>query len=260
MVMIGTVRSIGVLQASAPGPFSSTVEVQELRVIVDLPFRNSVRAQRVRIRHPRVLPSTNPVINGFGPVIIRRGWTYLFFLKRTKRGLELTVVEDHKLVDFSRRRVRAIARWLRRPAPLDVLLRLFRERLRTCKAVCDHAIWMTDTSQAYKRRYVSGRNKRRHIRMLIRITRRTTHDNTLNAAYSVLGRYDVRSVLPRIIRVLSRKRAQRPSILSNRLSWLQGFKRSVQISALQQILARAQNKGVIRAANWKLHYLRSRKP
>jgi len=85
-----------------------------------------------------------------------------------------------------------------------------------------------------------------------------TDGNTLLAAYTVLGGLDVRSVLPRIINELTRKTSQ--VSLSNRIAWLQGYKRSVQIGALKQIAAGAQNSGVHAEAQRRLRYLRTRKP
>jgi len=261
MVMIGTVESIGVLQARAPGPFRSTVEIQALRVRVDVPLRNSQRGQLVVVRHPRVLPSSGLMINGFAPVILRKNRTYLFFLtSKKKRGLELGVVEDHKLVEFSRRRVRTRARQLRHLKPMNLLLDLLRDRLTNCTTKCGPTIWTTNQSAAYKQRWVTASGKRRHIRSLIRITRRSADSNTLLAAYTVLGGFDERSVIPRIVRILTAKNAARPHVLSNRVGWLQGFKPAVQIATLQQVVANAQNKGVIAAARFKLRHLRRRKP
>ncbi len=259
VVMIGTVESIGVITPSTSGPFSSTVEIQELRVRVDLALRNSRGGQLLRVRHPRVLPSTKPVINGFGPTVIRRGWTYLFFLARDKQGhLKLAVVEDHTLVDFDRTLLRAAIPRLRKLPAFDRLLTLLRKRINTCTAACGRTIWLTNASRAFKRRYVSGPAKRHYIRDLEAITKRSRNDNTLNAAYTVLGYHNVQRVLPRIVSALTKKRARRPMILSNRLSWLQGFNKPVQIKALQKIIARAQNPGVISAAQWKLRHLRKR--
>lgn len=251
MVMIGTVRTVTVVKHAVPGPFSSTVDVQELGVYVEVPLRHSRRGQMVRVRHPRVLPSTRPVINGFGPSQLRRGATYLFFLRRSGRTFALRVVEDYSLIEFSRPWLRKQARRLRRLPAQARLLELLRAQLHHCKPACAGTIWLTSRSRAFAARFTSKKlSKTRYLADLVALARNSPDSNTRLAAFTVLGRHDVRAVVPLVVRIASTQ--PRPNVIT----WLQGFKKPVQIRALQAIVASASDKLVLRMARQRLRYLK----
>lgn len=253
MVMIGTVESVAVVKRAVPGPFSSTINVQELGVRVDVALRNSRRGQLVRVRHPKVLPTSRPVINGFGPVELRKGATHLFFLKRTGKTYKLAVVEDHTLIGFSRNRVRALGRQLRKLAPRARLLEILRRKLARCAVSCAGTIWLTDKSNAFAARYTKRpKAKRRYLRDLVKIARTNRHNNTRLAAFTVLGRHDERSVIPVVVRAATKGGSP------NVVSWLQGYKPAVQVRALRTIVGQATDHWVLEMANRRLRYLQKR--
>jgi len=251
MVMIGTVRTVTVVKHAVPGPFSSTIDVQALGVYVEVPLRHSRQGQMVRVRHPRVLPTSRPVINGFGPVLLRRGGTYLLFLKRGRHAFELRAVEDWTLVEFSRPRLLKLARRLRRLPAQARLLELLRAQLHHCKPSCAATIWLTDRSRAFAARFTHNKQaKTRYLAELVAVARNSTDSNTRLAAFTVLGRHDVRAVVPLVVRIASTQ--PRPNVIT----WLQGFKNPVQIRALQAILASASDKFVLQMARQRLRYLK----
>jgi hypothetical protein len=120
-------------------------------------------------------------------------------------------------------------------------------------------IWKLQSSSERKRLYAKNpRRRRAYIKSLIRVTRASKDGNTLNAAYTALGDLRVTSVIPRIIKELTRRpRPGSKRILSNSISWLQGFSRATQMQALAKIVARAKDPGVVRTARQRLAWLRS---
>lgn len=257
MTIIGEVTSFSVVKKRAPGPFGSLVELRELRVRVVVPVTNARVGQVVKVRHPRLLPKQPPSLNGFGPAVLEQGKTYLLFLKARQDGRhELLTVEDASLVAFSGPVLAKIARGKSKAPPVERVVDALAAVVAGCNDDCMGAIWLLDRSQIFARRLkaVPGR-RRAFIGDLLRVTRRSKDDNTLNAAYTVLGRLGVRSVVPAIVAHLCRKPQDPRAVLGNAVSWLQGFPRQVEIKALQQVIARAADPGVIRAAKYRLGWL-----
>lgn len=259
VAMVGSVVGMRVISKSAPGPFNSTVELREYDVRVEVPYGRSSRGQLVRLVHPRVLPSSKPVINGFGPVSIQRGKAYLFFLRaRSAGGHELVAVED-RLVEIPSWSFATLRR-MRHGKAIDRLVAGLELLVRRCSADCSALIWKLQSSNVRKRHHAAHPKRRRlYVRSLIRLTRSNKHDNTLLSAYTSLGFMGVTRVVPRIVRELTRRpRRGSRRILSNSISWLQGFSEPVQMRALATVVARAKDPGVVRAAQQRLRYLRSR--
>jgi hypothetical protein len=130
-------------------------------------------------------------------------------------------------------------------------------RVGTCKNACPRAIWMLSRVKALTAKTKAAKARRkRFAASLVRVVHASDHDNTLNAAYTELGRLGVTSVLPRIIRIACGDPKKTKRILSNTINWLQGYDDAHQIAALEKIVKRAKDPHVVSYAKRKLKHLK----
>ena len=212
------------------------------------------------IRHLRVGPNPPPSINGYSFVDLQVGKTYLLFLQRDAaraRSLVLMANEDSThLVTLSAADLAAVRRLPRRSPVVERLVDLLADQLSRCNEGCTAAIWLLEHSQTHRQRIAAPAARQAFIAHLVRVSRKATHENDLNAAYTVLGQLDHRALLPELIaRISAPQPAGRRFLQVNTVSWLQGYPTAVQVDALRKVARGAKDAPTRKAAAERIQHL-----
>lgn len=249
-------RVTGVTPAGK-GQFNRTpVHLLDVHVRIEEGLKGP-RPPRPVVRHQRVAPNAQPMVNGYSFVELQVGETYLLFLSRDQAGrLVLWANEDHTLITLSASDLASFRRLPRRASLPERLVDLVADQLSRCQRGCMAATWLLDSSETHRRRLKAPAAKAAFINHLVRITRGATDENDLNAAYTVLGRLDHRAILPELVgRLCAPQGPNRQSPLVNSLSWLQGFPNAVQVAELRKIVRAAKDALTRAEAARRIQYL-----
>ena len=236
---------------------STPIEHLDVQVRVEEALKGPSPATAA-VRHLRVGPNPPPMVNGYSFVDLQVGKTYLLFLQRdASQRLVLMANEDTvHLVTLSAADLAALRQLPRRATVVDRLMDLLADQLSRCTDGCMPAIWLLASSQTHRQRIAAPAARQAFIAHLVRVSRKATHENDINAAYTVLGQLDHRAVLPELIaRISAPQPAGRRFLQVNSVGWLQGYPTDAQLTALRQIARGAKDASTRKAATERLRYL-----
>ena len=236
---------------------STPIEHLDVQVRVEEALKGPSPATAA-VRHLRVGPNPPPMVNGYSFVDLQVGKTYLLFLQRdASQRLVLMANEDTvHLVTLSAADLAALRRLPRRATVVERLMDLLADQLSRCTDGCMPAIWLLASSETHRQRIAAPAARQAFIAHLVRVSRKATHENDINAAYTVLGQLDHRAVLPELVaRISAPQPAGRLFLQVNSVGWLQGYPTDAQLTALRQVARGAKDASTRKAATERLRYL-----
>jgi hypothetical protein len=197
------------------------------------------------VRHRRVGPNPGPTGNGFSFVELAPGDLVVLFLQRVNGKLSLVAEEDDgHFIRLSDVELLALPAASKSATPWDRLVVILEQQLSGCKDRCHVPIWLLSQSPRYKKQM----DRKLFVAELVRVTKDVTEQNSLLAAYTVLGQMGETSILPSLI-----ARMKGP----NDVSWLQGYEKPVEMKALQEVIAKTKDADTRRRATERLAYLKT---
>ncbi|MDY0001801.1 MAG: hypothetical protein RBU30_10935 [Polyangia bacterium] len=249
-------RVLEVKRVGAAKHQGTPVELLDVRLRIEQALKGPLPARPV-LRHLRVAPNSQPMVNGFMFVELRPGATYLLFLGRDKAGrLVLWANEDSNLVSLSASDLAYSRRLSPKLALVDRLADILSNQLSGCDSGCMAPIWLLSQSETHRQRMKHSAARGAFVSNLLRISRKATDWNDINAAFTVLGQLDHRAVLPELVkRICGAQGPDRQNLQVNSISWLQGFTNAIQVTELRKIARLAKDPPTRAAAARRLGYL-----
>lgn len=249
-VVVATVTRESLLR-TVTQPYRVTDDLR-LDLRVELALKGPRRG--VAILHDRLNPRSPSVPNGYSPVVLRVGQTYLFFLGRVAAGeYRLLAVEDPYVVVVPPADLAALRALPQSGTAHARAIAILRTLAARCQGACHGVLWLLSGSQTFQGQVRKGPLRKPWVADLDRITRGPADENTLIGAYYLLGGLGATQVVPRIVAaVLAAEKPGSKRFPTNLIGWLQGFAPHVQIAALRTILSRSRQSETRRYARERI--------